>query len=145
MRISDWSSDVCSSDLYPVQTRNVLIEDSVVIGASDAGIYVGQSQDVVVRRNRAEKNVAGIEIENCIGADVYDNVTTGNTGGILVFNMPDLPQPGHTTRVFNNRIVANNTDNFGRPGTAVAEVPAGRSQERGGGTDGVRTCGTRGS
>src|SRR3546814_230042 len=62
--------------LYPVQTRNVLIEDSVVIGASDAGIYVGQSQDVVVRRNRAEKNVAGIEIENCIGADVYDNVTT---------------------------------------------------------------------
>src|SRR3546814_14855072 len=52
--------------LYPVQTRNVLIEDSVVIGASDAGIYVGQSQDVVVRRNRAEKNVAGIEIENCI-------------------------------------------------------------------------------
>lgn len=85
--------------LYPVQTQNVLIEDSVVIGASDAGIYVGQSRNVVVRRNQAERNVAGIEIENCIGADVYDNVTTGNTGGILVFNMPDLPQPGHTTRM----------------------------------------------
>lgn len=111
--------------LYPVQTKNVLIEDSVVIGASDAGIYVGQSQDVVVRRNRAERNVAGIEIENCIGADVYDNVATENTGGILVFNMPDLPQPGHTTRVFNNRIVGNNTDNFGREGSAVAAVPAG--------------------
>src|SRR3546814_656043 len=65
--------------LYPVQTRNVLIEDSVVIGASDAGIYVGQSQDVVVRRNRAEKNVAGIEIENCIGADVYDNRSEEHT------------------------------------------------------------------
>src|SRR3546814_18471497 len=64
-------------------------------------------------------------MENCIGADVDDNVTTGNTGGILVFNMPDLPQPGHTTRVFNNRIVANNHDNFGRAGTAVAAVPAG--------------------
>ena len=111
--------------LYPVQARNVLIEDSVVIGASDAGIYVGQSQDVVVRRNRAEKNVAGIEIENCIRADVHDNLATGNTGGILVFNMPDLPQPGHTTRVFDNRIVANNHDNFGREGTAVAAVPAG--------------------
>lgn len=111
--------------LYPVQTQNVLIEDSVVIGASDAGIYVGQSRNVVVRRNQAERNVAGIEIENCIGADVYDNVTTGNTGGILVFNMPDLPQPGHTTRVFKNRIVANNTGNFGREGTAVAAVPAG--------------------
>ncbi|TWI06194.1 parallel beta-helix repeat protein [Luteimonas cucumeris] len=111
--------------LYPVQTRNVLIEDSVVIGASDAGIYVGQSQNIVVRRNRAERNVAGIEIENCIGADVHDNVATENTGGILVFNMPDLPQPGHTTRVFKNRIVKNNTSNFGRKGTAVAAVPAG--------------------
>src|SRR5690606_9550002 len=111
--------------LYAVQTRNVLIEDSVVIGASDAGIYVGQSQDVVVRRNRAEKNVAGIEIENCIGADVHDNIATGNTGGILVFNMPDLPPPGHTTRVFDNRIVANNHDNLGRKGTAVAAAPAG--------------------
>lgn len=111
--------------LYPVQSSNVLIEDSVVIGASDAGIYVGQSQNVVVRRNRAERNVAGIEIENCIGADVHDNVATENTGGILVFNMPDLPQPGHTTRVFDNTIVGNNTDNFGREGTAVASVPAG--------------------
>jgi parallel beta-helix repeat protein len=111
--------------LYPVQTKNVLIEDSVVIGASDAGIYVGQSQDVVVRRNRAERNVAGIEIENCIGADVHDNIATENTGGILVFNMPDLPQPGHTARVFKNRIFKNNTGNFGRKGTAVAAVPAG--------------------
>lgn len=111
--------------LYPVQTKNVLIEDSVVIGASDAGIYVGQSQSIVVRRNRAERNVAGVEIENCIGADVYDNVATENTGGILVFNMPDLPQPGHTTRVFRNRVFKNNTGNFGRKGTAVASVPAG--------------------
>lgn len=111
--------------LYPVQTKNVLIEDSVVIGASDAGIYVGQSQNIIVRRNRAERNVAGIEIENCIGADVHDNVATENTGGILVFNMPDLPQPGHTTRVFKNTIVKNNTANFGREGTAVAAVPAG--------------------
>ena len=29
--------------IYPVQTTNVLMEDNVAIGASDAGIYVGQS------------------------------------------------------------------------------------------------------
>jgi parallel beta-helix repeat protein len=111
--------------IYPVQTENTLIEESVAIGASDAGIYVGQSRNVVVRNNRAEQNVAGIEIENTVGADVYDNVATGNTGGILVFNMPDLPQAGHSTRLFRNRIVANNTANFGEPGSAVAGVPAG--------------------
>lgn len=111
--------------IYPVQTTNVLIEDTVTIGASDAGLYVGQSKDVIVRRNRAEYNVAGIEIENTVNADVYDNIATNNTGGILVFNMPQLQQAGDATRVFNNRVFSNNVGNFGHPGTPVASVPAG--------------------
>ncbi len=111
--------------IYPVQTKNVLLESNVAIGASDAGIYVGQSQNVIVRYNRAEKNVAGIEIENTFDADVYENVATDNTGGILVFNMPNLSQPGARTRVFKNQAIANNRGNFGHPGTPVATIPAG--------------------
>lgn len=110
---------------YPVQTRNVLIEDSVAIGASDAGIYVGQSHNVVVRNNRAEQNVAGIEIENTQDADVYGNVATGNTGGILVFNMPNLSQEGGRVRVFENEVYENDLGNFAHPGTPVASIPAG--------------------
>jgi parallel beta-helix repeat protein len=111
--------------LYPVKTKNVLIENSQSFGAADAGIYVGQSKNVVVRGCRAEQNVAGIEIENTIDADVHDNLATGNTGGILVFNMPNLSQPGHSTRVFHNKVDANNLGNFGAKGTAVSSVPAG--------------------
>lgn len=111
--------------LYPVLCKNVLIEDSVAIGAADSGIYVGQSRDVIVRNSRAERNVAGIEIENTINADVYDNVATGNTGGILVFNMPALTQQGDAIRVFKNKVFQNNLDNFGAKGTPVASVPAG--------------------
>jgi len=111
--------------IYPVQTENVLLEESVAIGASDAGIYVGQSRNVVVRNNRAESNVAGIEIENTVGADVYGNTAVNNTGGILVFNMPDLPMAGHSTRIYRNTVTGNNTDNFGAEGTPVASVPAG--------------------
>ena len=111
--------------LYPVLTRNVLVEDSIAIGASDAGIYVGQSRDVIVRNNRAERNVAGIEIENTINADVYGNTATENTGGILVFNMPALTQQGDAIRVFQNKVFKNNTGNFGAKGTPVASVPAG--------------------
>ncbi len=111
--------------LYPVKTQNVLIEDSVVIGASDAGIYVGQSDNIIVRNNRAEHNVAGIEVENSTRADVYGNTTTQNTGGILVFNMPNLSKEGHSTRVFKNKVFANNLGNFAAKGAAVASVPAG--------------------
>ncbi|MDN4504108.1 parallel beta-helix domain-containing protein [Alteromonadaceae bacterium BrNp21-10] len=111
--------------IYPVQTQHTLIDGAVAIAASDAGIYVGQSKNVIVRNSRAEYNVAGIEIENTQGADVYNNIATNNTGGILVFNMPNLPQPGFATRVFNNKVVDNNTANFAAKGTAVAGVPAG--------------------
>ncbi|MEO1136489.1 MAG: parallel beta-helix domain-containing protein, partial [Pseudomonadota bacterium] len=111
--------------IYPVQVKNLLMEDSVAIGASDAGLYIGQSQNVVIRNNRAEFNVAGIEIENTFDADVYGNVATNNTGGILVFNMPNLKQPGARTRIFNNEVYENNTRNFGLEGTAVASIPAG--------------------
>jgi parallel beta-helix repeat protein len=111
--------------IYPVKSKNILIEDSSSWGASDAGIYVGQSINVIVRRCHAEQNVAGIEIENTINADVYENVATGNTGGILVFNMPNLSQPGHSTRVFKNKVYQNNVGNFAAKGAAVASVPAG--------------------
>lgn len=112
--------------LYPVESRNVLIEDNLVRGASDAGIYVGQSDNIVVRRNRAEFNVAGIEIENSFRADVYENVATRNTGGILVFDLPNLEQSGgHSVRVFKNDIIQNDTENFAPEGNIVATVPRG--------------------
>ena len=112
--------------LYPVESKNVLIDGCIAIGASDAGIYVGQSQNIIVRNSRAEFNVAGIEIENSYYADVYDNVATNNTGGILVFDLPSLPQQGgHHVRVFNNKSVGNNTDNFAPEGNIVGEVPRG--------------------
>ncbi len=112
--------------LYPVLCKNVLIEDCIATDASDAGIYVGQSENIIVRRNRAENNVAGIEIENSINADVYENVATGNTGGILVFSLPDLElKVGRNCRVYNNKIVENNHENFAPKGNAVANVPPG--------------------
>ena len=120
------SADNGAYGIYPVQSRNVLIEGAVAIGASDAGIYVGQSSRIIVRGSRAEFNVAGIEIENSTFADVHDNVAVNNTGGILVFDLPNLPvQGGRNTRVFNNDISGNNTPNFAPEGNIVATVPAG--------------------
>ena len=112
--------------LYPVESKDVLIDGCVAIGASDAGIYVGQSENIIVRNSRAHYNVAGIEIENSYYADVYDNVASHNTGGILVFDLPDLPQQGgHHVRVFRNKAVDNDTDNFAPEGNIVGEVPRG--------------------
>jgi parallel beta-helix repeat protein len=112
--------------LYPVQSKNVLIEDCSISGASDSGIYVGQSQQIVVRNNKAFSNVAGIEIENSFFADVYGNDSHDNTAGILVFDLPGLMQEGgHDIRVFQNTIQSNDTENFAAMGDIVSLVPGG--------------------
>ncbi len=112
--------------VYPVESTNVLVDGVTVRGASDAGIYVGQSKNIIVRNSLAEYNVAGIEIENSSFADVYDNTTKNNTGGILVFDLPNLPvMGGHSTRIYNNDVYDNNTPNFAPPGNIVASVPSG--------------------
>jgi parallel beta-helix repeat protein len=112
--------------IYPVSSEDVLIDAVVVKGASDAGIYVGQSKRIIVRNSTAMGNVAGIEIENSYEADVYNNVASHNTGGILVFDLPNLPQMGgHSVRIYKNSVDANDTPNFAPKGNIVASVPTG--------------------
>ena len=112
--------------LYPVQCEGVMIDSCIAIGASDAGIYVGQSKNIVVKNCIAENNVAGIEIENSLQAEVYDNLATGNTGGILVFDLPNLVQKkGGFVKVYHNKIIENNHVNFAPKGNIVGKVPMG--------------------
>jgi len=110
--------------IYPVLSSNVLIDKSVALGASDAGIYVGQSKSVEIKRSEALFNVAGFEIENTDDADVHDNVAHCNTGGFLTFDLPGLNNYGDETRTYHNRSVFNNNPNFA-PGGVVSGVPQG--------------------
>ena len=111
--------------IYPVLSDDVLLDNVIALGASDAGIYVGQSNDIVVRNSEALFNVAGFEIENSDNADVGPgNVAHCNTGGFLTFDLPGLNQYGDRTRTFDNYAGYNNTPNFA-PGGIVRSVPQG--------------------
>ncbi|MDP6762573.1 MAG: parallel beta-helix domain-containing protein [Planctomycetota bacterium] len=112
--------------LYPVEAVGVLIEDCTVTGVRDAGIYVGQSKDIVVRNNDVHGNVTGIEIENSVGALVEGNHVHNNAGGVLVFLLPNNPSKVSTDCVVRgNTIVGNNHENFASPEAVVANVPSG--------------------
>jgi len=117
--------------VYPVESVGVLIDGVTVKGASDAGIYVGQSKQIVVRNSVAMFNVAGIEIENSREARVTGNYVSRNTGGILVFDLLNLPNLvnaggfGGNVRVDHNLIIANDTPNFAPKGNIVASVRKG--------------------
>jgi len=112
--------------IYPVESKDVLIDGCIAIGASDAGIYVGQSERIKVLNSEAKFNVAGIEIENSYYAEVIGNISHHNTGGILVFDLPNLPQQGgHDILVKNNKVINNDTANFAPEGNIVGKTPNG--------------------
>jgi parallel beta-helix repeat protein len=126
----EWTRDGDTTNgaygIYPVMCKNVLMEDCIARGAADAGIYVGQSENAIVRRNLVERNVAGIEVENTVNAEVYENIVQNNTGGIMIFDLPDLPKKnGKNYKVYNNTVKDNNHFNFSPVGISVAMVPAG--------------------
>ncbi len=112
--------------VYPVLTTNVLIDGIEVSGAADAAIYVGQSQNILVKNSTAFDSVAGIEIENSSDAEVVNNTSHDNVAGILVFNLPQLPtKTGARTKVHANTIMNNNRTTFAASGSVVSNVPRG--------------------
>lgn len=118
--------------IYPVQCKNVMIDECIASHSKDAGIYVGQSENIVVKNSLAFGNVAGIEIENSDNAEVFGNTARNNSGGILVFNLPGLPKSdGKGTKIYDNDIIDNNHKNFATPigdgpnGNTVTMIPPG--------------------
>jgi uncharacterized repeat protein (TIGR03806 family) len=110
--------------IYPVASRNILVKNSESIGASDAGIYVGQTSIAVIENSRAAYNVMGLEIENVQSGEYRYNLAECNSGGFLIYDLDNLNQYGYGTVMHNNISRNNNTYNF-NSGGFVGNVPSG--------------------
>lgn len=121
---AELSEDNGAYGIYPVLCEHVLVDGCRAKGAADAGLYIGQCTNAIVKNSIAEYNVAGIEIENTINAEVFNCTANNNTGGILVFDLPGLTQYGSHCRVYDNVVSNNSSRNFATGGT-VASVPPG--------------------
>ena len=112
--------------IYPVHSTGVLIERAEVTGVRDAGIYAGQSTDVVIRDSVSHGNVIGIEVENTVNAEVYGNHTYDNAAGIFISMLPQITSKVSLhTQIHDNLSEANNHDNFAQPSETAALVPSG--------------------
>jgi len=110
--------------IYPVHSTDVLIERVTASGVDDAGIYAGQSENVIVRDSVVFDNVLGIELENTIGGEVYDNHVYNNTLGILIVLLPQLTSKiSADTIIRDNLIENNNLANFAPAGFARIAPP----------------------
>lgn len=112
--------------VYPVQSTNVLVERVTVTGVDDAGIYAGQCENVIVRDSTVYGNVLGIELENTLGGEIYNNHAYDNTLGILIILLPQLTSKiSSGARIYNNVIEANNHENSAPEGATARIAPPG--------------------
>ncbi|MFW6066898.1 MAG: parallel beta-helix domain-containing protein [Myxococcota bacterium] len=127
----EWDPAVDSDNglyaIYPVNSEDVLVENVIAIGSSDAGIYVGESRNVIVRDCEAHHNVAGIQMENSFDSEMYDNWAHDNAAGLMIFDLPgkEFQKNGGRHLVYDNLSENNNTENFATGGAIVATLPSG--------------------
>ena len=76
--------------LYPVICKNVLIENCEALRASDSGLYIGQSENIIIRNNITQENVCGINVENSANVDIYNNESFHNASGMTILDIPGL-------------------------------------------------------
>jgi parallel beta-helix repeat protein len=121
-----FAENVGTYGVYPVQSTNVLIERVEVTGVDDAGIYAGQCENVIVRDSVVYGNVIGIELENTVNGEVYNNHAYDNTTGIFIVVLPNLTSKVSTnTKVYDNRANDNNLENFAPEGATAGFLPPG--------------------
>jgi parallel beta-helix repeat protein len=112
--------------VYPTKSTDVLVERVRASGVIDAGIYAGQCRNVVIRDSVAFDNVIGIELENTLNGEAYNNHVYENSMGILVVVLPQLPAKiSRDSRVYDNLIENNNRPNDALPGMVAEMVPPG--------------------
>lgn len=114
--------------LFPVRSNFGIIAFCSASGSADAGIYVGQSEYVLVHQNVAFENVVGIEIENAVDIFVTNNQAYNNTAGMLGVLLPPSQfitfLEASDLYVAFNKFTRNNLANFAEGGL-VAAVPSG--------------------
>jgi parallel beta-helix repeat protein len=125
--IDNRSEDNLVYGLFPVVSKRGILAGNVVTGTTrDAGIYVGQSDDVLIAGNRAHDNLLGIEIENSRGCSAVANEVHGNTVGILVDLLPFLERTTQERAlVAFNSVHDNNRTNDADPEDLLGVLPAG--------------------
>jgi parallel beta-helix repeat protein len=113
--------------LFPILSQHgALVRNEVINTGTDAAVYVGQSDDVLVARNRVHDSLLGIEVQNSRHCAVIENDVHDNTVGILVdVEGGKIIGTQETTLVALNNVHDNNRANSAEPDSFISVLPTG--------------------
>ena len=101
--------------IFPQFGKNGVVSQNIISNTSDAGIYVGISENVDIIANEVFDNALGIEAENSHRILIEGNYAHDNAVGIPVTIFPGLQtKTAADVIVRNNMVINNNSTKFER-------------------------------
>ncbi len=94
--------------IFPRCSHDGLIIGNSGGGGDDATIYVGIDETVTVEKNNLTNGELGIELESTDNSIVRNNKLSGNTTGIFVIVLPNLPKASTETALIEGNLVHKN-------------------------------------
>ena len=82
-------------DALDISFTDALIQDNVVLGATDKGISIGEKSKPTVLRNIIGKNNIGIAVKDLSDVTLSSNIIVNNQNGIELYKKKDIFGPGH--------------------------------------------------
>jgi parallel beta-helix repeat protein len=113
--------------VYPVLSSGGRVAFNQVSGSNDSGIYIGQSDDVVIEKNHTTDNTVGIEVENSSNITVRNNKATANSVGVLVVVLPLLEVKATSDVTIDDNVLNKNNrpNTIDDPLDILSRLPAG--------------------
>ena len=113
--------------IYPVFSAHGHVAMVDASGSNDTGIYIGQSEDVLIEKNHASNNTIGIEVENSSNVTVRNNKSTGNSLGVVAVILPGLQVKATSDVTIDNNVVKKNNrpNTITDPEDILSIVPGG--------------------
>ena len=113
--------------IFPVRSaRGRIARNTTARTRSDACLYTGQDERLIVDDNQASDCEIGLQIENSRHVRFTHNVATGNTVGMVVDVIDGRQVKVESDNVVTDNVLAdNNRPNTAPPGYETAMLPAG--------------------
>jgi parallel beta-helix repeat protein len=110
---------------FPIFSTNGLIASNDVSGSNDACIYVGRSEDAVIRDNVVTRCLTGIQIENSERIEVSRNIVTDSSLGIVTLIVPGAPVAAVRDVTLTDNLLARNNRPNDADDALLSMLPAG--------------------
>jgi len=113
--------------IFPILSSHGLIRSNQVSGSDDTGIYIGQSQDAIIKDNYISDCTVGIDVELSSNITVQDNKVAGNSIGMTAEVLPGLSVTVTTgIQILDNTFDSNNRANpVTDPTDILSQLPSG--------------------